>query len=138
MRVTTAKNAGFCPGVKRATGFIEALLESQTQSKIYTLGTLIHNPVYTQYLEKRGVRSVSLDRMKEILDAEKEHDHTLIIRTHGIPREEEALRRNLEDLYPHFHVEDMTCPYVKRIHKIAAEETASDTVFCRRVPFRMF
>ncbi len=129
MRITTAKNAGFCPGVKRATGFIENLLERKTESKIYTLGTLIHNPVYTQDLEKRGVRSVSIDGMKEILDTQKESTHTLIIRTHGIPRSEESVLREWETRYPNFHVEDMTCPYVKRIHKIAEEESSFETVF---------
>ena len=34
--------------------------------------------------------------------------------------------RALAETYPNLHIEDMTCPFVKKIHRIAAEHTAAD------------
>ncbi len=131
MQITLAKNAGFCPGVKRATDFVEDLLQKEDKNthRLYTLGTLIHNPVYTKELAEQGVRSVTLDEMRTILEKRDGYRHTLVIRTHGIPREQEEILRAYEKQYPDFTVKDMTCPYVKRIHRIADEETSESTVF---------
>ena len=54
MKVTVAKNAGFCFGVSRAAERIETLLRSEDR-KVYTYGELIHNRIYNEDLAKKGV-----------------------------------------------------------------------------------
>ena len=130
MRTILSKNAGFCFGVKRATGALEDLLTKNTDphAHFYTLGALIHNPVYTASLAERGVRSVTTEEALAIASL-TDGTHTLLIRTHGIARDIEAALRQKEAENPHFHVLDMTCPFVKRIHRIAESETGAHTVF---------
>ncbi len=130
MKTVLAENAGFCFGVKRATGALEDLLSNNTSqdTHFYTLGALIHNPVYTASLEARGVRSVTTEEALEIAEL-RSGSHTLLIRTHGVALDIERRLREKEAKNPHFHVLDMTCPFVKRIHKIAESETTDRTVF---------
>ena len=130
MSVTIAKNAGFCFGVKRATDRVSALLDNPDIRKIYTLGALIHNGAYIKELEGKGVFSISMDDAERIAkDSAKYGKTVLLIRAHGIPQSEESTLRTLEQAYPDFAVEDMTCPFVKRIHRIAAEHTDAETRF---------
>ncbi len=73
---------------------------------MYTLGELIHNESAVADLERDGVRA-----------AESARDcagKPLIIRSHGVPREiEDEARRICSPVI------DATCPFVKKIHKIA-------------------
>ncbi len=124
MRVTVAKEAGFCFGVKRATDFVEKELFGECD--IYILGHLIHNRIYNEQLAKRGAKTASVADVSEI--AKRGREARIIIRTHGIPRGEEEYLRGIEKEYPNIHIEDMTCPFVKKIHKIASENTNADTV----------
>ena len=130
MRAQIAENAGFCFGVKRATDAVEELLAAG-QARVAILGHLIHNRVYNEGLEARGARHISIDEA-EAFAAQSERDGcpaVAVIRTHGIPRGEEETLRALSARYPHFSVLDMTCPFVKKIHRIADENTDEDTVF---------
>ena len=130
MSVTIAKNAGFCFGVKRAAAYIHSLLASPHPPKIYTLGPLIHNRLYLEELEQKGVRAITMAEVSSIAaKSESEGNTVLVIRTHGIPAPEDAALRQFTEKYPFFHVADMTCPFVKRIHKIAADETTDETRF---------
>ena len=127
--VTLAKNAGFCFGVKRAAEMTEELLK-EPGLRIYTLGDLIHNRLYLSSLAERGVRSVGFDEVEAIAaSTETDGAAALVIRAHGIPREQNEALLTLAERYPAFRVYDMTCPNVKRIHKIAEENTGDDTVF---------
>ena len=129
MTVTLAKNAGFCFGVRRATETVEKLL-ADGKRRVYTLGHLIHNRLYLDELESRGVVSVSIDKARAIAEsATKELPVTLVIRAHGIKKEEMDELRALEAEFPNFNVSDMTCPNVKRIHRIASENTDQNTAF---------
>lgn len=130
MSVTIAKNAGFCFGVKRATDCVSALLTDADVHKIYTLGALIHNGTYIKELESKGVFAIRMEDAERIARESNVCGKTvLLIRAHGIPQGEEAQLRALEKEYPNFTIEDMTCPFVKRIHKIAAEHTSAETRF---------
>ncbi len=130
MSVTLAKSAGFCFGVRRATQRVEELSKDPGIRRIYTLGSLIHNRLYIEELARRGIQVTDLSQVPRIAaESDAQGETVLVIRTHGIPREEEELLRELEKQHPHFHVEDATCPFVKRIHKIADEETDGDTLF---------
>ena len=106
-RITVAKTAGFCFGVKRAMEMAYRLAESGGGC---TLGRLIHNRHVTDELAGMGVTAVdSIDEIKG----------TVIIRSHGVGREvyDELERRGIPYI-------DATCPFVAKIHKIVAEESA--------------
>ena len=131
MKVTVAKNAGFCFGVKRATDSLEnAINNAKNGERIYTLGHLIHNNVYNGMLAKRGVKVTNIEEVEDIAATSAESSPvTVFIRAHGIPKEDEELVRTLAERYPHFRYVDCTCPYVKKIHKIADENSGDDSFF---------
>ena len=128
MKTVLAKGSGFCQGVRRADEALNKLIAENEGARVYTLGSIIHNRIYNEALEERGVHAVSFDEIKGILDGCDERI-ILIGRTHGITREEEAELRALEARFPNFSFHDMTCPFVKRVHKIAEENTGDDTLF---------
>jgi len=110
MKVLKADSAGFCFGVRRA---VEMVIEQTRSGKqpVYTFGPIIHNEQVVKDLESRGVRVLTdLDRLSEI------HEGTLIIRSHGVSREEQ---RRMEE--SGLTVVDATCPFVKKLHRIAEE-----------------
>ena len=127
--VTLSKHSGFCPGVKAADKRVHGLISSLNGSRIFTLGHLIHNRHYNNELERLGVISISLDEVEPTYLASPDIPMVVVIRTHGIPREDEEYLYTLCEKHPNLSVQDATCPYVKRIHKIAAENTAEDTHF---------
>ena len=122
MKVTVAKEAGFCFGVKRATDFVEKELGGKYD--VYILGHLIHNRIYNEQLEERGAKVASVSDVEDI--AKLGREARIIIRTHGIPKSEEEYLRDVEAKNSNILIEDMTCPFVKKIHKIADENTAED------------
>lgn len=128
MNITLAENAGFCPGVKRADEAVRTLI-NDIDGKIYTLGELIHNRIYNDSLLDKGVSSVSIEEISEILNKDPYSKATLVIRTHGITKEDNELLAALTKKHPNFKIVDMTCAYVKRIHRIAEENTGDNTVF---------
>ena len=130
MSVIVSENAGFCPGVKRADITVRSLIENKKQNeKIYTLGSLIHNGIYTSELESFGVNIISFDEIKAKILEYPEILHTVVIRTHGITKEQNSELERLADENPNFRVVDMTCPSVKKIHRIAWENTSDETCF---------
>ena len=127
--ITLSAYAGFCPGVKNADKTVKSLIDKVDSGRIYTLGHLIHNNIYNKDLERHGVNSVEIEQVEDILKARGNEPTTLVIRTHGIPREDEEFLSELKNRYPSFELVDATCGYVKRIHKIADENTSDDTLF---------
>ena len=128
MKTVLAKGSGFCQGVRRADEALNKLINENEGARIFTLGSIIHNRIYNEALLERGVRAVSYDEIAKMLD---ECDDRIILvgRTHGITRDEEEALKALEATHPNFTFHDMTCPFVKRVHKIAEENTGDDTVF---------
>ena len=130
MEIILSKNAGFCPGVRRADEAVKSLIAArQRGERIFTLGPLIHNGVYVKSLEDEGVRSIDIPELCEMLREAPESKINLVIRTHGISLETGELLSRLQREYPGLSVTDMTCPSVKRIHKIAEENTGDDSYF---------
>ncbi|MBR7098993.1 MAG: 4-hydroxy-3-methylbut-2-enyl diphosphate reductase, partial [Clostridia bacterium] len=131
MKVTVAENAGFCFGVKRATDRLEdALRDAKTGETVYTLGHLIHNETYNESLRRRGVQVASEETMEEIAKAATEaHPATVLVRAHGCSKQIQERLDSYAKENPYFHWIDCTCPYVKKIHKIAQENSAPDRVF---------
>ena len=114
MKITLAKSAGFCFGVKRAvdTVFEQLEMSAAERQPIYTFGPIIHNEEVVQDLEEKGVQVIN---SKEELEALKEG--VVVIRSHGVGREiYELLERQGLELV------DATCPFVKKIHKIVREQ----------------
>lgn len=130
MSVHVAENAGFCFGVKRATDCVEKLLENGQAGRVYILGHLIHNRLYNESLEAKGARHIDFPDVPALAAATNEkHPVILIVRTHGVPLMQENALSDLAARYPFFTVTDMTCPFVRKIHRIADENTGDDTVF---------
>ena len=130
LKITVSENAGFCPGVRRADEAIKRLiLERGENELIFTLGNLIHNGIYNEDLRRKGVLSVTLSELSEVLEKNRESMVTLVVRTHGITKEYSEILRSYADNYKNLRVLDMTCPYVKKIHKIAEENTSDNTYF---------
>ena len=108
-RVTVAESAGFCFGVDRAVKMVYNELEKNT--KVATLGPIIHNSDVVNDMRAKGARVV--DSVDELLP-----DETVVIRSHGVGRnvyEEIAAKGN--------RMLDATCPFVSKIHKIVAEKS---------------
>lgn len=102
--VVTAKRAGFCFGVRRAVDM--AFQAARQGSGVFTLGPIIHNPQVIAQLQAEGVEPTDATDDDRIA--------TLIIRTHGIPKEasEELSRKR-------YTVIDATCPFVKKAQQYA-------------------
>ena len=129
--ITVAKNAGFCFGVRRATDTVEKLISTKKEGDIVcTLGKLIHNEQYNEYLRKNGVTTLELDQMEGLLaQVQGGTAATVVIRTHGIEYDvQEKLERSAQGC-PGLKIIDCTCPYVKKIHKIAAENSGCGKIF---------
>ena len=108
MKVIVAKSAGFCFGVKRAVEKVYELIE-QGENGVYTLGPIIHNEKVVAELEEKGVYSLdSLDSL------DKDKIKKIVIRSHGVPSSVYDVLNEADISYL-----DVTCPFVKKIHKLA-------------------
>lgn len=118
MPVTVAKTAGFCFGVRRAVDTVYQQLEESCRTelpKLYTLGEIIHNPQVVEELQALG--AVAVEQLPELLTLEETEKVPVIIRSHGVPHSVyEAFEEN--DI-PYV---DATCPYVRQIQKIVADQ----------------
>ena len=107
MKVTVAKTAGFCFGVKRAVDEVYSQIRNG-EKPVCTYGPVIHNEQVMDELSRQGVRVINA----------AEEKGTLIIRAHGVPRRtQELLEQSGMKLV------DATCPFVKKIHAIAEEKS---------------
>ena len=115
MQITVAKSAGYCFGVKRAVEMARTLAQ---QGPVQTLGPLIHNRLALEALHALGVMEIGSPE-------EASPDATVLIRAHGVP---ESVTRRLDERGIRW--EDATCPFVAKIHRIAAEESAKGRTVC--------
>ncbi len=114
-RIEVAAHAGFCFGVDRAVKMVYNILNKG--GKAVTYGEIIHNPRVVGELADRGVRVLhspdEIDRLENT---------AVVIRSHGAGKDiysrlEKAADRGVVCY-------DGTCPFVARIHDIAAEKTS--------------
>ena len=123
MEITVAKSAGFCFGVKRAVSLVYEETEKREAGEmrerpVYTIGPIIHNEIVVNDLRNKGVRVLG-DDLKRVEDGEPpEPGSTVIIRSHGIPKE---MHEKLS--WQGLHVVDATCPFVRKIHDIVDEKS---------------
>ena len=128
--VKLSKFAGFCPGVRRADETVRGLLfNGGKNTRIYTIGHLIHNRLYNEELTAFGVHTIEIDNVENTYLENPETPMYVVIRTHGIKKEQGERLTALEEKHPNLHVIDATCPFVKKIHRIAEENTSDDTFF---------
>ena len=110
MQIILANTAGFCFGVNRAVKLTYELLEQGRP--VATLGPLIHNPQVVEDLESKG--AITCDSVDDVPDGCE-----VVIRSHGVGQSvyDKISTRRLA-----YH--DATCPFVTKIHKIAARAGA--------------
>ena len=110
MQIILAKTAGFCFGVNRAVKLTYELLEQGRP--VATLGPLIHNPQVVEDLESKG--AITCDSVDDVPDGCE-----VVIRSHGVGQSvyDKISTRRLA-----YH--DATCPFVTKIHEIAARAGA--------------
>ena len=110
MQIILAKTAWFCFGVNRAVKLTYELLEQGRP--VATLGPLIHNPQVVEDLDSKG--AITCDSVDDVPDGCE-----VVIRSHGVGQSvyDKISTRRLA-----YH--DATCPFVTKIHKIAARAGA--------------
>ena len=110
MKVIRAGVMGFCTGVRRAVEM--AWGQSAAEGRgVYTLGPLIHNPVFLEDLERRGIGILKESDIPSVPAGS-----IVIIRAHGVSPavERELLERGVKLL-------DATCPHVKQSQRKARD-----------------
>jgi 4-hydroxy-3-methylbut-2-enyl diphosphate reductase len=119
MKITLAKTAGFCMGVRRA---VELALDAPDQypQPIFTFGPLIHNPQVLDTFAEKGIGIMeALPDIEALTGADgsgadgRTPCGTVIIRAHGVPPQ---TRERLAAAG--YQVIDATCPRVIRVQTI--------------------
>ena len=108
MKITIARYAGFCFGVRRAIDITFRVRQENPNKRIYTLGQIIHNPQVIEALKRRGIGIIH-----DINDKRLKAGDIAIVRAHGIsPLKKQALEdRGVE-------VIDAACPMVLKVQSI--------------------
>ena len=117
MKVIVAESAGFCFGIERA---LKTVYEQLGRGKtVYTFGPITHNETVCDELAQKGVRIISGED-----ELDKIENSIIIIRSHGVT---EALfdRLKATEEKNGNEIIDATCTFVKKIHKVVSEESAS-------------
>ena len=104
MKIELASSYGFCYGVKRAIDIAEKHKNS------FTYGPLIHNKDEIKRL-KEGFNIGLIEKIDDV-----ENNNAIVIRTHGIPKNELAVLKEQEN-----KIIDATCPYVTTPQNIVAK-----------------
>ncbi len=108
MKITIAKNAGFCFGVRRAINIALKVRQKNPGVRIYTLGPIIHNPQVIDALKNRGIGSID-----DPSDPSLKPGDIVIIRAHGVSPEKSAMLKTRG-----VNIVDATCPMVIKVHAI--------------------
>jgi 4-hydroxy-3-methylbut-2-enyl diphosphate reductase len=114
--VRIAERAGFCYGVRLAID--KARHASEAGEEVTTLGQLVHNPGIKADLEARGIQTAEL--------ADQVEGGTLVVRAHGVPKEEMETLRSKDDL----QLIDATCTWVLQSQKAARELADAGYTVC--------
>ncbi len=109
MEINLAKSAGFCFGVENAVKRVTKELEN---GELYTYGAIVHNKNVTNELAEKGAK---------ITETTDIYNSKVIFRAHGVGREvHETFLNNGNEVI------DCTCPCVKKIHNLVADNTDSE------------
>lgn len=108
MKITIARHAGFCFGVRRAIDITFKVRQKNPGKRLFTVGPIIHNPQVIDALTRRGIGIIH-----DILDPKLTAGDIAIIRAHGISPEKKAVLKSRG-----VKVIDATCPMVLKVHAI--------------------
>ena len=103
MRITVAKDAGYCFGVRDAVNM--AYDSAEKDGDVYMLGSIVHNEKVVSDLENAGAKIVkNLSAVPE--------GSPILFRAHGTVNNlwETAMKKNM-------NIIDATCPLVYEIHQ---------------------
>ncbi|NIK72570.1 4-hydroxy-3-methylbut-2-enyl diphosphate reductase [Thermonema lapsum] len=117
LQVTIDRQSGFCFGVVYAIAMAEDILDEE--GLLYCLGDIVHNDAEVERLQKKGLRIITHEDLKNIRDAK------VLIRAHGEPPStyEIALKNNLELI-------DASCPVVLKLqHRIKNSFDKGEHIF---------
>jgi len=102
MKIITAKDAGYCFGVRDAVDI--AYDSAKKHGEVYMLGDIVHNERVVEDLAKSGSKVVkTIDEIP--------NDKPVLFRAHGTSKKvwQEAKGKNIDII-------DATCPLVREIH----------------------
>jgi 4-hydroxy-3-methylbut-2-enyl diphosphate reductase len=108
VKIKLASSYGFCYGVKRAIDI------AQKHKNSLTYGPLIHNKDEINRL-KDGFNIGLAEKLSDI-----KKDDTVVIRTHGIPKDELKVLKEQKN-----RVIDATCPYVTKPQQIVEKMSSN-------------
>lgn len=102
LKVHIDPNSGFCFGVIYAIQMAEDILDEK--GYLYCLGDIVHNDMEVERLQKRGLRIIGHERLREL------RNESVLIRAHGEPPStyQTALENNLALI-------DASCPVVLKL-----------------------
>ncbi len=107
-KITLAKYAGFCYGVKRAVETVKQIKSDNPDKNVYVLGELIHNSAVIEELNSCGIKTI--DKLPE------NGEGICVVRTHGqSPQIIDKIKNS------GFELVDLTCPDVKKVQQKAIE-----------------
>lgn len=107
-KITLAKYAGFCYGVKRAVESVRCLKAENPEKNICVLGELIHNSQVIEELAAEGIKTIN--------ELPAKGEGICVVRTHG-----ESSETFTNICNAGFEPYDMTCPDVKKVQQKAIE-----------------
>jgi 4-hydroxy-3-methylbut-2-enyl diphosphate reductase len=107
IKIRISDSAGFCWGVERALAMAHSAA-AEASGPINTLGPLIHNPGVIAELNSQGIGMITTP--------EEADSGTVILRSHGVPRE---IKEQLEN--SGLNVLDATCRFVELAQDRAAQ-----------------
>jgi 4-hydroxy-3-methylbut-2-enyl diphosphate reductase len=106
MKISIARSAGFCFGVKRAIQM--ALDAADCAEDVIMLGDLVHNENVVKQIQEAGI--------KKVRGLASALGRTLLLRAHGTSQKTIKAAEKMG-----YRIIDATCPMVKEIHKIARQ-----------------
>lgn len=110
MKISVAKNAGFCFGVKKAIQIAEEVA-SNNEKPTYVYGQLVHNEAVIKNLKNKGI--IFAETIEEIPD-----NAITVLRAHGEPGTTYKKLRK-KSITAGKNLNDATCPLVTLVHNVA-------------------
>ena len=110
MKISVAKNAGLCFGVKKAIQIAEEVA-SNNEKPTYVYGQLVHNEKVIEDLKNKGI--IFAENIEEI-----PQEAVTVLRAHGEPGTTyEQLKK--KSITVEKNLNDATCPLVTLVHNVA-------------------
>lgn len=107
LKIDIDPNSGFCFGVETAVKRIEDFLDKNSESKLYCLGSVMHNAEEVKRLERKGMVTIGHRDISNMPPS------SIMIRAHGEPPETYKMIKEKGH-----RLIDATCPVVIGLQKI--------------------